>query len=163
MIFKKRDKVRPVNEKIKSLHCPSWHPDRKRLEKLLTEEQSKRYTSEFIDFKANLHIYKVIGYINQQEVCVEDIHTRDICVFNETELTYLDNRVKEYNIPEFVDSEISKIIVAGRYVKVILRNGAEGVALCNDSDDFHEDIGINIAYLRAQANSIGGKGYYEQI
>lgn len=163
MIFKKRDKVRPINKKIKSLHCPSWHPDRKRLENLLTEEQSKRYTSELIDFQAYLNTYKVIGYINQQEVCVENIITKDICVFNETELTYLDNRVKEYNIPEFVDSEISKIIVAGRYVKVILRDGAEGVALCNDSDDFHEEIGINIAYLRAQANSIGGKGYHEQI
>lgn len=161
MIFKKRDKVRPINEKIKSLHCPSWHPDRKRLEKLLTEEQSKRYTSEFIDFQAYLNIYEVIGYINQQEVCVEDMVTKDICVFNETELTYLDNRVKEYNIPECVDNEISKIIVAGRYVKVILRDGAEGVALCNDSDDFHEDIGISIAHLRAQANSIGGKGYHE--
>lgn len=163
MIFKKRDKVRPINEKIKSLHCPSWHPDKKRLENLLTEEQSKRYTSEFIHFKANLNIYEVIGYINQQEVCVEDMVTKDICVFNETELTYLDDRVKEYNIPEFVDSEISKIIVAGRYVKVILRNGAEGVALCNDTDTFSEETGINIAYLRAQANSIGGKGYYEQI
>lgn len=161
MIFKKRDKVIPINEKIKSLHCPSWHPDRKRLENLLTEEQSKRYTSEFIDFKANLNIYEVIGYINQQEVCVEDMVTKDICVFNEIELTYLDNRVKEYNIPECVDNEISKIIVAGRYVKVILRDGAEGVALCNDSDDFHEDIGISIAHLRAQANSIGGKGYHE--
>lgn len=87
--------------------------------------------------------------------------TKDICVFNETELTYLDNRVKEYNIPECVDNEISKIIVAGRYVKVILRDGAEGVALCNDSDDFHEDIGISIAHLRAQANSIGGKSHHE--
>lgn len=96
-----------------------------------------------------------------QEVCVEDIATRDICVFNETELTYLDNRVKEYNIPECVDNEISKIIVAGRYVKVILRDGAEGVALCNDSDNFCEETGINMAYLRAQANSIGGRGYHE--
>lgn len=154
MIFTKGEIVRPINRVCKSEFYEYWHSEYKKMNKLLTREQSKKYITENI-YQAYLESYIVIGYVNTRSVCVENVDTKDICIFDERKLTYVENKCKEYNIPSFLKSDINKIIVNERYIEVILNDGNKGTALCHKKDEFIETVGIKIAYLRARANSTG--------
>lgn len=154
MIFNKGEIVKPINRICRSEFYEYWQSEYKKMNELLTEEQSKKYITENI-YQVHLESYMVIGYVNTRSVCVENIDSKDICIFNEQELTYVENKCKEYNIPSFLKSDINKIIVNERYIEVILNNGNKGTALCHKKDEFIETVGMQIAYLRAKANSIG--------
>lgn len=62
------------------------------------------------------------------------------------------SKCKIYEIPDYVRSEIKKVIVNNRTVVVILSSGHKGVATCSPEDKFIESVGYQIALLRARIN-----------
>lgn len=71
-------------------------------------------------------------------------------VFNVDEINkYFD----EYN-PGSEYEDIKRCIVNKNVVIVILNSGAKGVAKCLPEDEFNEDTGIRIAYIKAKIKEL---------
>ena len=133
----------------------------------LTEGQKKRFKNKFDkddDFRFE-GFCTILGYglaeldgINDtQVVFIENKFTKSIYAVREKDLRFYSGS-KVYNIPNYeVYDDISRIIVKGRTVKVILKDGAKGKSICHESDKFNEELGVEIAYYRALANSLGGR------
>lgn len=48
------------------------------------------------------------------------------------------------------EKDVKKVIMNGKYIIVILENGAKGIAKCSPNDIFDKDIGFRIALKRAR-------------
>lgn len=155
MIFKVGDIIRGINREDHSFHCPTWTPEGKRVNEI-AEANNLVWDRGPLQF-FNMTEFEVIEYLNPEIFCAKSVEGNYLVVLSEDKVRYADGRAKEYNMPSFRNTEIKKITIRGRVVKVLLDDGATGESICSDKDYFDENKGIEIAYLRAKANSIGGK------
>lgn len=155
MIFNKDDRVKIIDKDIFTFALGFIKDE------YLTEDQKKRFKNRIDEGD----IYTVLGYglaeldgiDDTQVVFIENKFTKSIYAVREKDLCFYRKR-KIYNIPNYeVNKNISQIIVRGRTVKVILKDGAKGKSICHKSDKFDEELGVEIAYYRALVNSLGGK------
>lgn len=162
MVFNKGDVVRPLED----LNC---YNKKSIIKHNLTEEEMKRFSSEMIPYYIAITInLKVLGYgvakiYNEKclVLLVEDEDTKGIFAINE-KLVTCEGNWKIYNIPDYIDKEINQIAIRGRMIKVTLKDGSVGTALCRNTDVFDEEKGVRIAVLRAKANSIEDYDIREQ-
>lgn len=151
-MFKEGDIVRSIE--YYSVYCHEYN------DKLDKFSIDKDKFEEGIIYDLTSVEFKVIGTIICDEenlVLVEDIVIGNYFLINEKKLIH-NNECKEYNIPDFLNSDIRKILIKDRTTIVKLKDGTIGSCICNYKKDmFDEDKGIAIAYLRARANKIGNR------
>lgn len=103
--------------------------------------------------------YKVL-FIGKHEkgdinLCIiEDLNTKQIYIIDSigVEVVSKSNKenVKIYEMPDYVENEVKKVIINEPCVIVFLTSGEKGVAKCCPEDKFDENIGYAIALYRAR-------------
>lgn len=103
--------------------------------------------------------YKVV-FVEKREddneyICViEDLNTKQIFMIQDIGVELIKeekkmNKCKVYEMPEYVGSNINKVIINEPCVIVILNSGEKGVAKCCPEDKFIEERGYKLALARA--------------
>lgn len=72
------------------------------------------------------------------------------------------SKCKVYTMPNYVDSDVQKVIVNKPCVIVFLRTGEKGIAKCYPGDEFSEERGYMIAYKRATIERIKSELEHEE-
>lgn len=72
------------------------------------------------------------------------------------------SKCKVYTMPNYVDSDVQKVIVNKPCVIVFLKTGEKGIAKCYPGDEFSEEQGYMIAYKRATIERIKNELEHEE-
>lgn len=69
---------------------------------------------------------------------------------------------KIYELPNYINSDVQKVIVNKPCVIVFLRTGEKGIAKCYPGDEFSEEQGYMIAYKRATIERLKNELEHEE-
>lgn len=72
------------------------------------------------------------------------------------------SKCKTYELPNYINSDVQKVIVNKPCVIVFLKTGEKGIAKCYPGDEFSEEQGYMIAYRRARIEKLKGDLMWEE-